>query len=351
MNKLRIGLLFGGRSGEHEVSINSARAISKALQSDENQQKYDIFPFYIEKNGVWQAPEIANQVLDSGKPLLSDTATKQQLWQFPPQVSKMDVWFPILHGPNGEDGTLQGLLQLMQCPYVGSGVLGSAVGMDKIAMKTAFALSGLPQVKYMAITRAQIYSNPCVFTNLCDEIEQKLGYPSFVKPANLGSSVGISKVRTRQELEKALDEAASYDRRIIVEEGVIARELECAVLGNDHPSASVVGEITFDSDFYDYETKYTDGRSQMVIPAAIPLHIAAQIQEMAVKAFTAVDAAGLGRVDFFYVESTGEMFINEINTLPGFTAFSMYPQMWQASGFSFPALVDQLIQLALERHS
>lgn len=351
MNKLRIGLLFGGRSGEHEVSINSARAIAKALLSDENQQKYDILPFYIEKSGVWQAPEIANQVLAEGKSFLSDTATKQQLWQFPPQVTEIDVWFPILHGPNGEDGTLQGLLQLMQCPYVGSGVLGSAIGMDKIAMKTAFAEVGLPQVKYIAITRAQIYSNPCVFPKLCDEIEQKLGYPSFVKPANLGSSVGISKVRTRPELEKALDEAASYDRRIIVEAGVIARELECAVLGNDQPSASVVGEITFDSDFYDYETKYTDGRSQMVIPAAIPPQIAAQIQEMAVKAFTAVDAAGLGRVDFFYVESTGEVFINEINTLPGFTAFSMYPQMWQASGRSFPALVDQLIQLALERHA
>ncbi|GFE72096.1 D-alanine--D-alanine ligase family protein [Chroococcus sp. FPU101] len=351
MNKLRIGLLFGGRSGEHEVSINSARAIAKALQSEENQQKYEVLPFYIEKNGVWQAPEIASQVLAEGKSLLSDTATKQQLWQFPSQVTEIDVWFSILHGPNGEDGTLQGLLQLMQCPYVGSGVLGSAVGMDKIAMKTAFAEAGLPQVKYMAITRAQIYSNPCVFPKLCDEIEQTLGYPSFVKPANLGSSVGISKVRTRPELEKALDEAASYDRRIIVEAGVIARELECAVLGNDHPSASVVGEITFDSDFYDYETKYTDGRSQMVIPAVIPPQIAAQIQEMAVKAFTAVDAAGLGRVDFFYVESTGEVFINEINTLPGFTAFSMYPQMWQASGISFPALVNQLIQLALERHS
>lgn len=351
MNKLRIGLLFGGRSGEHEVSINSAKAIAKALESESNQQKYAVFPFYIEKNGVWQSPEIARPVLDSGKPILSDTATKQKLWQFPPQVTEIDVWFPTLHGPNGEDGTLQGLLQLMQCPYVGSGVLGSAVGMDKIAMKTAFAAVGLPQVKYMAINRAQIYSNPCVFPKLCDEIEEKLGYPCFVKPANLGSSVGISKARTRPELEKALDEAASYDRRIIVEAGVNAREVECAVLGNDSPSASVVGEIIFNGDFYDYEAKYTDGRSQMVIPAAIPPQVSAQIQEMAVKAFTAVDAAGLGRVDFFYVETTGEVFINEINTLPGFTAFSMYPQMWQASGISFPTLVDQLIQLALERHS
>jgi D-alanine-D-alanine ligase len=351
MGKLRIGLLFGGRSGEHEVSINSARAIAKALQSDENQQKYEVLPFYIEKNGVWQDPMTAQHVLDSGKPLLSDTATKQQLWQFPPQVTAIDVWFPILHGPNGEDGTLQGLLQLMQCPYVGSGVLGSAVGMDKIAMKTAFAAAGLPQVEYMAIARAQIYSNPCIFPKLCDEIEQKLGYPCFVKPANLGSSVGISKVRTRQELEKALDEAASYDRRVIVEAGVTAREIECAVLGNECPEASVVGEITFNSDFYDYETKYTDGQSKMVIPAAIPPQTASQIQEMAVEAFAAVDAAGIARVDFFYVESTGEVLINEINTLPGFTAFSMYPQMWQASGVPFAELVDRLVQLALERHS
>jgi D-alanine-D-alanine ligase len=351
MSKLRIGLLFGGRSGEHEVSINSARAIATALQTDENPDKYEVLPFYIEKNGVWQAADIARQILDSGKPLLSDTATKQQLWQFPPQVTEIDVWFPILHGPNGEDGTLQGLLELMQCPYVGSGVLGSAVGMDKITMKTVFAEAGLPQVKYRAISRTQIYSNPCVFPKLCDEIEQYLGYPSFIKPANLGSSVGISKARSRQELEEALDRAASYDRRIIVEAGVTAREVECAVLGNEHPKASVVGEITFNSDFYDYETKYTDGRSAMVIPAAIPPQISARIQEMAIQAFTAVDAAGIARVDFFYVESTGEVLINEINTLPGFTAFSMYPQLWQATGVSFPALVDRLVQLALERHS
>jgi D-alanine-D-alanine ligase len=238
---------------------------------------------------------------------------------------------------------------MMQVPYVGSGVLGSAVGMDKIAMKTAFAGAGLPQVQYMAISRAQIWSNPCVFPKLCDEIERDLGYPCFIKPANLGSSVGIAKARTRSELEKALDQAASYDRRIIVEAGVQARELECAVLGNDYPKASTVGEITFNSDFYDYETKYTDGRSQMLIPASIPETVSRQIQEMALKAFLAVDAAGLSRVDFFYIESTGEILINEINTLPGFTAFSMYPQLWKASGISFPALVDRLLQLALER--
>ena len=347
MAKVRVGLLFGGRSGEHEVSIASARAIAQALTAGQNQEKYTLLPVYIQKNGIWQAEEIAEQVLESGSPMPAVTESRQQLWQFPPQVAEVDVWFPILHGPNGEDGTVQGLLTLMQVPFVGSGVLGSAVGMDKIAMKTAFAQAGLPQVKYRSLSRSQIYSNPCVFPKLCDDIEQALGYPCFVKPANLGSSVGIAKVRTRSELETALDTAASYDRRIVVEAGVVAREVECAVLGNDNPKASVVGEITFNSDFYDYETKYTDGRAQLHIPAAIPPAIATQIQEMSLQAFAAVDAAGLARVDFFYQEATGEILINEINTLPGFTAFSMYPQLWAATGLPFPQLVDELIQLAL----
>lgn len=350
MTKLRVGLLFGGRSGEHEVSINSARTIAQALNYPKNGTKYELLPIYIAKDGCWQAPEIAQSVLDLGKPLSTETDNKPQLWQFPSQVNEVDVWFPILHGPNGEDGTIQGLLTLMQVPYVGSGVLGSAVGMDKITMKTVFAKAGLSQVKYMTISRAQIWSNPCIFPKLCDEIEQTLNYPCFVKPANLGSSVGIAKVRSRSELETALDQAASYDRRIIIEAGVIAREVECAVLGNDNPKASVIGEITFNSDFYDYETKYTDGRAQLLIPAPIPDKIKTQIQEMSLSAFAAVDAAGLARVDFFYIEKTGEVLINEINTLPGFTAFSMYPQLWEATGISFPELVDQLIQLALERH-
>jgi D-alanine-D-alanine ligase len=349
MSKTRVGLLFGGRSGEHEVSINSARSIRSALISEGNAEKYDVIPFYIEKNGVWRAGEVAARVLETGKPLPSDTETKANLWQFPPEAIDIDVWFPILHGPNGEDGTVQGLLTLARVPFAGSGVLGSALGMDKIAMKVAFAAAGLPQVKYKAVTRSQIWSNPCIFPKLCDEIEVEIGYPCFIKPANLGSSVGIAKARTRNELEAALDSAASYDRRIIIEAGVNAREIECAVLGNDHPKASVVGEITFIGDFYDYEAKYTDGRSSMVIPANIPDEIADRIREMAVEAFEAVDAAGLSRVDFFYVESTGEIFINEINTLPGFTNFSMYPRMWEATGLAFPDLVHTLIQLALER--
>lgn len=376
MAKIRVGLLFGGCSGEHEVSMSSARAIAKALSSDQNANHYELLPVYIQKDGIWQSGELAQHVLESGKALQitgsqevylptqtgESSSTNTEILPSAAHASKLsrvgenigwaevDVWFPILHGPNGEDGTIQGLLKLMQVPFVGSGVLGSALGMDKIAMKMAFTQAGLPQVKYMAVNRSQIWSNPCVFPKLCDQIEQTLGYPCFVKPANLGSSVGIAKVRSRPELEAALDNAASYDRRIIVEAGVVAREVECAVLGNDQPKASVVGEITYNSDFYDYETKYTEGQADLLIPAPLPDTIATQIQEMALQAFAAVDAAGLARVDFFYVEETGEVLINEINTMPGFTATSMYPQLWAATGIPFPQLVNQLIELALERH-
>lgn len=372
MAKLRVGLLFGGCSGEHEVSIASGRAIAHALTTNQNADKYDVLPFYIQKDGRWLSGSTPQQILEGGSPppSLGTASDIPQLadsqasaspsltspppsfrWQSLSHATAVDVWFPILHGPNGEDGTVQGLLKLMQVPFVGSGVLGSALGMDKIAMKMAFAQAGLPQVKYMGLNRSQIWSNPCVFPKLCDQIEETLGYPCFVKPANLGSSVGIAKVRSRSELEAALDNAASYDRRLIVEAGVDAREVECAVLGNDQPKASAVGEITYESDFYDYETKYTEGQADWLIPAPLPATVIAQIQEMSLQAFAAVDAAGLARVDFFYVEATQEVFINEINTMPGFTATSMYPQLWAASGISFAELVDQLVQLALERHT
>jgi D-alanine-D-alanine ligase len=351
--KRSIGLLFGGRSGEHEVSIVSAAAIWTALQAESNRDRYEVHPFYIRKDGIWMDEVTSRSVLDSRQALtIDETATGEagrSRWTFPENAAAIDVWFPIVHGPNGEDGTIQGLLTLMQVPYVGSGVLGSAVGMDKIAMKMAFATAGLPQVPYVTVDRAQVWSNPCVFPALCEDIETKLGYPCFVKPANLGSSVGIAKVRTRAELEAALDSAASYDRRIVVEAGVTAREVECAVLGNESPSASVIGEITFESDFYDYETKYTDGLAQLIIPAELPEAIATQLRELAIEAFRAVDASGLSRVDFFFVEATGEVFINEINTLPGFTALSMYPQLWANTGVAFPDLVDRLVQLAIER--
>ena len=308
MSKLRVGLLFGGCSGEHEVSINSARAIANALATGENTDKYELLPFYIQKDGSWLAGQRSQQILASGIPLLpphhpSTSLNSLSRWQSPSQVADVDVWFPILHGPNGEDGTVQGLLKLMQVPFVGSGVLGSALGMDKIAMKTAFAQAGLPQVKYIPVNRAQLSS-----CSKCDEIEVTLGYPCFVKPANLGSSVGITKVRSRDQLETALDNAASYDRRLIVEAGVAARELECAVLGNDYPKASIIGELTYRSDFYDYETKYTEGKADILIPAPVPDAIALSIQEMALRAFTAIDAAGLARVDFFYIDATGEVF-------------------------------------------
>lgn len=368
MAKQKVGLLFGGCSGEHEVSITSARAIASALQQEDNKTKYEILPVYIDKSGTWQSSSLGQQVLESGKPLFlteeaettvakedktnlavtgfSSLTPSEQNFSY----SEIDVWFPILHGPNGEDGTVQGLLSLMNVPFVGSGVLGSALGMDKIAMKMAFSQAGLPQVDYVAVNRSQVYSSPCVFPKLCDDIEAKLDYPCFVKPANLGSSVGIAKVRSRAELEEALDNAASYDRRIVVEAGVTAREVECAVLGNDNPKVSVVGEISFDSDFYDYETKYTEGAAQLHIPADLPKDVVTKIQEMAVEAFIAVDAAGLSRVDFFYVEETGKVFINEINTLPGFTSTSMYPQLWAETGVAFPQLVDRLINLAVERY-
>ncbi len=413
MSKLKIGLLFGGCSGEHEVSISSAKAIAKALAT--HGDRYELMPIYIQKDGHWQMGEVAQRVLslspqpldsqpldsqpldsqflesrlESGNleegaiavqdfavqdfplqdfalpnpvlpnpvlpnpvlPNLEGISQRLQRWQPPVQVAEVDVWFPILHGPNGEDGTVQGLLKLMQQPFVGSGVLGSALGMDKIAMKMAFAQAGLAQVKYIAVNRSQVRSEGNRFPQLCDQIEAELGYPCFVKPANLGSSVGIAKVQTRSQLEAALQNAASYDRRIIVEAGVKAREVECAVLGNDFPQASVVGEITYDSDFYDYETKYTAGKAGLQIPSPLPSSVTAQIQDMSLRAFEAVDAAGISRVDFFYVEETGEVLINEINTMPGFTATSMYPMLWQASGIDFPELVDRLIQLAIERFS
>lgn len=351
MTKPCVGLLFGGRSGEHEVSIASARAIAQAFGQPENRDRYDLHLFYIHKNGTWQAGTVAQEVLESGQPPAATTSSPAQLWQFPPEAASVTVWFPVLHGPNGEDGTLQGLLTLMQVPYVGSGVLGSALGMDKIAMKMAFAEAGLPQVPYLALDASQLWSDSCRYGHQLDEIEEKLGYPCFVKPANLGSSVGIGKVRDRGELETALEVAGSLDRRVIVEAAADRkiREIECAVLGNDRPQASVLGEITYEADFYDYETKYTAGLADLTIPANLEATVTQQVQEMAIAAFKAVDAAGLARVDFFYGETTGQLVLNEINTLPGFTATSMYPQLWGATGVPFPELVHRLVQFALER--
>jgi D-alanine-D-alanine ligase len=339
-SKLQIGLLFGGRSGEHEVSMISAKAIASALAQN---PRYDLQPFYIQKDGTWCTPQDSFAVLQSGLALADSHGPAN--FQLPAAVNDIDIWFPVLHGPNGEDGTVQGLLQLMQKPYVGNGVLASAVGMDKILMKSVFAQAGLAQVKYVALSRSAWQQQPEPW---CEHIELELGYPCFVKPSNLGSSVGISKVRDHAQLINAIASAMSYDARVIIEQGVSAREIECAVLGNDRPQASVVGEITFKSDFYDYETKYTPGLADLIIPAVLPPEVTQAVQDMAIKAFQAIAGAGLARVDFFYIESTATVLINEINTFPGFTATSMYPKLWGASGLEFPQLCDRLIELAQE---
>ncbi len=338
---LCIGLLFGGRSGEHEVSIASARAIATALSQ---QPHYRVLPFYIQQDGVWCAPDQAAIVLQSGQPLPTVATEGLPPFRLPNEIDRVDVWFPVLHGPNGEDGTVQGLLQLMRKPYVGNGVLASSAGMDKIAMKALFAHAGLAQVKYVPLLRWQWQQDAAGWY---EHIESELGYPCFVKPSNLGSSVGISKVRDRQQLAEAITSAMTYDARVIIEQGVTAREIECAVLGNDQPQVSGVGEITYKSDFYDYETKYTPGMADLLIPAPLPSAVVQAVQDMAVRAFQALGGAGLARVDFFYVESSATILINEINTLPGFTQTSMYPKLWEEAGIPFPDLCDRLIKLAL----
>jgi len=255
--------------------------------------------------------------------------------------------FPVLHGTYGEDGTVQGLLELAGLPYVGSGVLGSALGMDKVAMKAVFRAHGLPIGDYVAVQRSAWRARP---EAIVAEVEARLGYPVFTKPANLGSSVGVAKAHNREELVRGLDLAARFDRRLLVEAGINAREIECAVLGNDDPIASVPGEVVPSNEFYDYRAKYIDNASGLFIPARLPAETAAQIRDVAVRAFLALDCAGMARVDFFLCKDTGRVYLNEVNTIPGFTAISMYPKLWEASGVPYPELVDRLIELALERH-
>jgi D-alanine-D-alanine ligase len=350
---VRVGLIFGGASGEHPVSIRSAATVLRGLRSGANARRYSVSCFYIDTEGRWWGPELADAVLAQGTPAGAEQlgAALQQaglapeshgLGRFPAAATEMQVWFPVLHGPNGEDGTIQGLFTLMQVPFVGSGVLGSAVGMDKQAMKAAFAAAGLPQVPYACVAAAELVGDP---QPLLARLEAQLGYPCFVKPANLGSSVGISKATDRQQLLAGLREAAALDPRIVVERGVTARELECAVKGGGgRPlQASVLGEIRFDADWYDYTTKYSEGLSHTVIPADVPAAVAEQARAMALAACRALNAEGLARVDFFYAEATGELWLNEINTLPGFTSQSMYPMLWAASGIDLEELVHQLL--------
>ncbi len=346
-----VGLVFGGASGEHAVSIRSAATVFGALRQGANAERYRVRCFYIDQQGRWWGEREADAVLQAGTPArLQDLGADSRpgFQGFPAGALEVEVWLPVLHGPNGEDGTIQGLFSLMQVPFVGSGVLGSAVGMDKQAMKAAFSAAGLPQVPYACVQAAELAADP---EGLLDRLERQLGYPCFVKPANLGSSVGISKATDRAALLQGLQAAAALDPRLVVEQGVNARELECAVLGTRELRASVVGEIRFDADWYDYDTKYSDGLSHTVIPAQVPGEVAEQVRRMAIEACHAVAASGLSRVDFFYEESTGSLWLNEINTFPGFTSLSMYPMLWQASGLELPDLVHELVSGARESHA
>ena len=373
MTRLRIGVLFGGRSTEHEVSILSAQSIIAAM----DRKRFDPVPLYIDKNGRWL-------VGGSLKRLVSADAASEYVY-LPPDPTQhslvpalnggestspvarearraspsplagegrggglppLDVIFPVFHGLNGEDGTIQGVLELANLPYVGAGVLGSALGLDKIYMKRAFAAAGLPTVDYLPITRRQYEQNPDAFIAL---VEERIGYPCFSKFANSGSSVGTTKAHNRAELVGGLRLASSFDRKLLVERAIDARELEVSVLGNDEPEASVVGEVVPAHEFYDYEAKYLDEGSRLFIPAAIEAAAADEVRGLALRAFKAVDAAGMARVDFFLERTTGRILVNELNTIPGFTRISMYPKLWEASGVSYPTLIERLVDLAIER--
>lgn len=358
-DKTRVYLIFGGRSGEHEVSLMSARNVMDAL----DKTRYEVVPLGITKQGQW---------LLSGDPMKSLSEGVEQAGGFPvgllgdPTRSELvavgegpaplphghaeqAVFFPVLHGTYGEDGTIQGLLEMANVPYVGCGVLASSVGMDKGVAKMLFERAGLTVAAYQIILRKEWEANP---ESVLDRLEAAFGvYPLFVKPANLGSSVGISKAHNRAELAKGLAEAARFDRRLLVEEGVNAREIEVSVLGNDDPIASIPGEVIPGHEFYDYQDKYFDNLSSTRIPADIPADVAEEIRRQAILAFKAIDGAGMARCDFFVEKGTNRVIINEVNTIPGFTRISMYPKMWEASGISYSQLCDRLIQLALERHA
>ncbi|RXZ81283.1 D-alanine--D-alanine ligase [Paenibacillaceae bacterium] len=356
--KVRVGLVYGGKSGEHEVSLQTALAVTKAFDYD----KYEVQPFYITKQGQWHtaspllnAPDQVGELqLAEAQQSIAGGGALVPVFQgltdggAEGEHQAIDVMFPLLHGTYGEDGTVQGLLEMANIPYVGAGVLASAVGMDKIMMKKVFAEEGLPQCIYRHFNRTQWRKDQAYFIM---EIEVTLGYPCFVKPANLGSSVGISRAKNREELIAAIEFAFRYDRKVIVEELVEAREIEVAVLGNDEPRASVPGEIVTSGEFYDYKSKYTDGKSEMHIPANLPAELAQQVQELAIRAFLSIDGSGLSRVDFFLRKSDNRLLINEVNTMPGFTPYSMYPLLWKESGLPYRELLDTLIDLALARHA
>lgn len=367
MKKLRVGVVYGGRSGEHEVSLASAAAVFQNLDP----ARYEAVPIRIEKDGRWALPSRAPHVMKASDVIHRisdrvDTSAKEAHLVAHPggdtlltidrrdasetTVSGLglDVVFPVLHGPYGEDGTVQGLLELANVAYVGAGVLASAVGMDKAAMKLVFAAKNLPICDYDVVLKRDWKRDE---HGVLRTVTAKLGFPMFVKPANLGSSVGISKAKHAAELRAAIELAAEFDRKIVVEAAVPnAREIECAVLGNDEPEASVPGEVIPSREFYDYEAKYLDEASRTVIPADIAAALASQVRTLAVAAFKAIDCAGMARVDFLLARDSGVLYLNEVNTIPGFTTISMYSKMWEASGLSYPQLIDRLIALAIERH-
>lgn len=353
---MRVMIIFGGRSGEHEVSLVSARAIADALRQS---GRYEVLPVGITREGRWISSSDPMRELESRARELagsSPTQSSKSTTEIVPTSEKLptflmdaaDVVFPVLHGPYGEDGTIQGMLELAGVPYVGSGVLASAAGMDKVTMKKIFAFHGLPQVRWLGLSRREWESDR---GGKIREIETALGYPCFVKPANLGSSVGINKATNAEELRAALDAASGLDRRLIIEQGVNAREIEVSVLGNEDAKVSVPGEVVVaEHEFYDYEAKYTDGGMELHAPAQIPGGTATELQRIARVAYNAIDAAGMARVDFFLERDTERLLLNEINTIPGFTPTSVYPKLWAASGLPYEQLLDHLIQLALERH-
>ncbi|MCD6030637.1 MAG: D-alanine/D-alanine ligase [Thermomicrobiales bacterium] len=349
--KVRVAVIFGGQSGEHDVSLRSAHTVMGALDPD----RYEIVPIGITREGRWLTAGDPFAALTATSPLfaLTDGEPTQQpavalAEAAPPAVfaEGVDVVFPVLHGPMGEDGTVQGFLELTRVPYVGAGVLGSALSMDKAMAKTVLAQEGLPQAPWRLITRKEWERDP---EGCTDWVGETLGFPCFVKPANMGSSVGVVKAHDPSEFPAAMTQAGGYDRRILIEAAIDARELEISVLGNDEPIASVVGEVVPGNEFYDYNAKYVDDNSDLLVPAPIDGATMAEIQEMAITAFRALDLAGMARVDFFMERDTDRIYLNEVNTIPGFTAISMYPRLWQGSGMSLPELVDRLIGLALER--
>ena len=356
--RIRLVVLFGGRSAEHDISRVSASHVMSAVDPE----RYEVVPVGITRSGEWRLAERAAELLGTGAELPSaidvEGRTVDPLGpgglvadvapaSGPGDGSPVTVVFPVLHGPNGEDGTVQGLLKLAGIPCVGSGVLGSAVCMDKVMAKAVLAAHGIPQVAYCLVTRSEFAATP----EAAIERASALGFPLFVKPANLGSSVGISKAKHDTELRTALRLAFELDRRVIVEAATREkpREIEVGILGNDQPHASPVGELTFNAEFYDYETKYTPGRAEMHIPANVPAAIAERARSLAIDAFRALDCAGLARVDFFYLDGSGELFLNEVNTMPGFTRTSMYTELWRAAGIGYGELVSRLVELALER--